>query len=172
MTFKAQIKASLGWDWNEGLRDNGRLEYAKDLADGAGDNQADAVWSARQQTLAVGQAITYDLAAMTRTILGATHVVALTAVKAMLVVNETLDGGELILGGADDDPWSEPFGTEDDRVIIPPQSALLLSSRRSGWPVDSAARNLRIAASLGDATYSIAMIGTLAMADSSSGSGE
>ena len=36
MTFKAQIKASLGWDWNDGLRDNNRLEYAKGLTAGSG----------------------------------------------------------------------------------------------------------------------------------------
>jgi hypothetical protein len=172
MTFKAQIKASLGWDWNEGVRDNGRLEYAKGFSDGSGDNQADAVWYAEQEVLALGAATTYDLGAMARTILGVSHSVAFTAVKAILVVNESTDGGELLVGGADDDPWSAPFGDEDDRVIVPADSALLLSSRQSGWPVDSAARNLRIVASAGDVTYSIAVIGTLTTADSSSGSGE
>ena len=171
MTFKAQIKASLGWDWNEGLRDNGRLEYAKGFSAGSGDNQADAVWYAEHQVLAVGDSYTYDLSALARTILGTSHTVAFTAIKAFLVVNESTDGGELLVGGAAAHPWSEPFGDDGDRVVVPADSAVLLSNRQSGWPVDSAGRNLRIVASGGDVTYSIAVVGALTPAGSGSGSG-
>lgn len=172
MTLKAQIRASLGWDWNEGLRDNGRLEYAKGLSDGSGDNQAEAVWHLESQLLMLGASCVYDLGALARTILGTSHSLVFTAIKALLIVNESADGGELLVGGDATDPWSEPFGGEGDRVVVPADSALLLSNRQSGWPVDSAARNLRLTASGGDVTYSIALVGTLTQSSSSSGSGE
>ena len=44
MSFKAEIKASLGWSWDDGAVDNDRLDYAEQLLDGNGDNQAEAVW--------------------------------------------------------------------------------------------------------------------------------
>jgi len=171
MTFKAQIKASLGWDWNEGIRDNGRLEYAKALSTGSGDNQAEAVWYLEHQVLAVGAACTYDLTALGRVVLGMNYATAFTTIKALLVTNESTDGGELLVGGAASNPWSEPFGGDGDRVLVPADSAMLLSNRQSGWPADATARNLRIAASGGDVTYSIAIVGTLAPAASGSGSG-
>ncbi|GAG29614.1 unnamed protein product, partial [marine sediment metagenome] len=43
MSFKAEVKASVGWNWSEGAVDNDRLNYAERLADGNGDNQAEAV---------------------------------------------------------------------------------------------------------------------------------
>jgi len=172
MTFKAQIKVSLGWDWNEGVRDNARLEYVGGLANGSGANQAEAVWHAEHQSLDLGESHDLDLTEMTRTILGVSHAVAFTTIKALLVVNESTDGGDLLLGGAASDPWSGPFGGEDQTATIPADSALLLCNRQDGWPVDSAAKYLRLTASGGDATYSIAIVGMLTESDSSSGSGE
>jgi hypothetical protein len=172
MTFKAQIRASLGWDWNEGVRDNSRLEYTKGLSDGSGDNQADVVWCVEHQVLALGAASTYDLSALARTVLGVSHSIGFASIKALLVVNESVAGGELLFGAAAIDPWSEPFGNVGDRIAVPADSAFLVSSRQSGWPVDSAARNLRLAASGGDVTYSIALVGTLSPATPGSGSGE
>ena len=171
MAMKAQIKASLGWDWDDGVRDSGRLEYARTLLDGNGDNQAEAVWHVENRTLAAGESDTFDLAALERAVLGTTLTVSLTAVKALLIVNESTDGGQLLVGDAAADQWSEPFGADGDCAIVPADSALLLCDRQSGWPVDSAARNLRIAASGGDVTYSLAIIGTLTPASSGSGSG-
>ncbi len=119
MTFKAQIKASIGWDWNDGLRDNGRLEYAKGLPLGSSDNQADAAWHTEHQLLALGDSVVYDLSALERTIFGTAHVMGLTTVKAILIVNESTDGGELLVGGASTDPWTEPFGVSGEGVVVP-----------------------------------------------------
>ena len=88
-----------------------------------------------------------------------------------MVVNESTDGGELLVGGATTDRWVEPFGAAGDGVVVPADSAVLLSSRQSGWPVDEPSRNLRIAASGGDVTYSIAIVGTLTPGEPPSGSG-
>ncbi|MEN6556878.1 MAG: hypothetical protein ABFC54_01730 [Thermoguttaceae bacterium] len=171
MSFKAQIKASLGWDWSEGVRDNGRLDYAKSLSDGIGDNQAEAAWHLEQQTLLLGDWVDYDLTNLTRTVLGVDLSTAFAAIKALLLFNESTDGGELRIGGAAEDPWSAPLGGETESVLVPADSVLLLSSRQSGWIVDSAARHLRLTASGGDVTYSLAVVGTLSASDSSSGSG-
>ncbi|MEN6406838.1 MAG: hypothetical protein ABFC77_10230 [Thermoguttaceae bacterium] len=171
MSFKSQIKASLGWDWNQGVRDNDRLDYAKSLSDGSGDNQAEAAWHVEQQTLPLGESIDYDLTNLARMVLGVSLSTAFAAIKAVLLVNESTDGGDLRVGGAEDDPWSAPLGGESDGVLVPADSVMLLSNRQSGWAVDSASRNLRLTASGGDVTYSIAVVGTLSASDSSSGSG-
>ena len=54
---------------------------------------------------------------------------------------------------------------------MPPDSPLLLANRQDGWTVDDAQKNLRLAASGGDVTYSIAIVGTTTAAGSGSGSG-
>ena len=169
MAMKAQIKVSLGWDWDDGVRDSGRLEYARTMLDGNSDNQAEAVWHAESRTLAAGESDTFDLAALERTVLGTTLTVSLKAVKAMLIVNESTDGGQLLVGEAAADQWSEPFGADGDCAIVPADSALLLSNRQSGWPVDANNRNLKITALTGSATYSITVVGTTTPASSGSG---
>ena len=171
MAMKAQIKASLGWNWDDGVRDSGRLEYARTLLDGNGDNQAEAVWHAESRTLAAGESDTFDLAALERTVLGAILTVNMAAVKALLIVNESTVGGQLLVGGAAVNQWSEPFGADGDCAMVPADSALLLCNRQSGWPVDANNRNLKIAALAGSATYSIAVVGTTTPAGSGSGSG-
>ncbi|MHC4179508.1 MAG: hypothetical protein ACYSWU_18505, partial [Planctomycetota bacterium] len=112
MSFKAEVKASVGWNWNQGAVDNDRLDYAQRLLDGNGDNQAEAVWHAENQTLLDAGSTTLDLTGLTRTILGDTHTVTFLTVKALLVVNQSTTGGQLLLGGAAADEWSEPFGAD------------------------------------------------------------
>jgi hypothetical protein len=171
MSFKAEIKASVGWNWNEGAVDNDRLDYAGRLLDGNGDNQAEAVWHVENQTLLDAESTTLDLSALTRTILADIHTVTFLTVKALLIVNQSTDAGQLLVGGAAADEWSEPFGADGDQVTVPPDSPLLLANRQAGWNVDEANRNLRLAASGGDVTYSIAVVGTTTAPGSGSGSG-
>lgn len=172
MTFQAEILASLGWTWNDGAVDNRRLDCVARLPGGNGDNQAQAVWHAENQLLLSGAAVTLDLAALTRTILGDLNTVAMVAVKALLVVNHNQDGGSLVLGGAETDEWSAPFGAAGDQVLVPRASPMLLAHCQTGWDVDAAHRNLRLAASGGDVSYSIAIVGTTTRAGSGSGSGQ
>jgi len=112
MSFKAEVKAALGWNWSEGATDNDRLDYARQLLEGNDDNQAEAVWHAESQTLSDAASITLDLTALERTILGDLNTVTFLTVKAILVVNENTGDGELLLGGAASDEWSEPFGAD------------------------------------------------------------
>lgn len=160
MSFKAEIQAWIGWNWREGAVDNDRLEYARQLLEGAGSGQAQAVWHLEDQSLAEGASTTVDLTDLKRTIFGAPHNLALTAVKALLVLNTTA-AGELLVGAAAADPWWGPFGAATDRLRVPPDSALLLVNRQSGWPVDGDNRNLKLAASGADVTYSVALVGNV-----------
>jgi hypothetical protein len=170
MSFKAEVKVSVGWNWSEGVVDNDRLAYAQRLLDGNGENQAEAVWHAENQTLLEAASTTLDLTSLTRTILADTHTVTFLTVKALLIVNQSSSGGQLLVGGAAGDEWSEPFGADGDQVIVPPDSPLLLANRQTGWNVDDANKNLKLAAGGGDVTYSIAVVGTTTAPGSGSGS--
>ena len=170
MSFKGEVKASIGWNWNDGAVDNDRLDYAEQLLDGNGENQAEAVWHSESQTLPSGESTTLDLSALSRTVLGDVNTVTFLSVKALLVVNQSTSGGELLLGGAAADEWSEPFGADGDQVTVPLDSPLLLSNRQAGWDVDDANKNLKLAAAGGEVTYSIAIVGTTTAAGSGSGS--
>jgi hypothetical protein len=171
MSFKAEVKASVGWNWDDGAVDNDRLDYAERLLDGNGDNQAEAVWHAENQTLLDATSTTFDLTSLTRTILGDTHTVTFLTVKALLIVNQSTSGGELLVGGATSDEWSEPFGADGDQVTVPLDSPFLLANRQAGWNVDDANKNLKLAATGGDVSYSIAVVGTTTASGSGSGSG-
>ena len=94
-----------------------------------------------------------------------------SSVKALLVINESTSVGELVVGNAATDPWSEPFGADGDLIAAPPDSPILLANRQEGWEVDNANRNLKLAAAGGDVTYSIAIVGTITTSESGSGSG-
>ncbi len=170
MSFKAELRASMGWSWSEGsVTDSSRLAYARQMLDGNDVNQAEAAWFLEEQELLIGAATTYDLTALGRSILGAATITTLMRVKALLVINHTTDGGQLLLGNAASDEWFEPFGAAGDQVVVPADSVLLLSNRQQGWVVDAGSRNLKLTASGGDATYSIAVVGTTSAESSSSG---
>ena len=174
MSFKSQITASLGWNWISGAIDEDRLEYMKKLLEGHGYNQAEVVWHRESLTLADGAEHLWALDELARTVLGDILTLELTEVKAILITNLSPGGGTLIVGNAPYDCWWEPFGAIDDTVEVPRDSALLLTNRRDGWWVLSeqasssssgesgAERILRVAASGGPVTYSIAIIGTVA----------
>jgi hypothetical protein len=161
MTFKAELKSDLGWKWDSGALDDSRLNYQKQLLDGNGANQADAVWHKEAVTVLSGANDTYDLTNLTRTVMGDTHSVNLLLVKAIQIVVTSTTGGKLVVGNAASNEWSEPFGADGDTVEVPIDSCLLLSNRRCGWEVDDSNKNLKLLASGGDVTYSIAIVGTI-----------
>jgi|SRR3972149_2293241 len=161
MSFKAEVKTNVGWDWNAGAVDNGRLEYARQFLCGNGSGQAEAVWHTENQTLASGNATVLDLQSLTRMILGVELTISFQTVKNLLIVNRSTSGGTLLVGGAENNQWWAPFGRSGDKVAVPPDSPLLLGNRMEGWPVDAAGHCLQLAAVGGDVTYSIAVVGTI-----------
>jgi len=172
MSFKTDVRASAGWNWSDGAVDSGRLDYARQLLEGNGDDQAEAVWHAEDHVLLDGHSVALDLTNLTRTVLENLHTVTFVKVRALLVVNLATGAGELIVGGAATDEWSAPFGFDGDQVRVPPDSPMLLANRQRGWDVDDSHKNLKLTASGGDVTYSIAVVGNLTASGSgSSGSG-
>jgi hypothetical protein len=171
MTFKAEVKTVIGWDWNEGAVDNGRLDYVRQILFGNGSGQAEAVWHVEQQTLSNGNTIDLDLQALQRMILGVVHTICFLTVKNLLIVNGSNSEGTLLVGGAASDQWWAPFGQSGDKIAVPPDSPLLLGNRLEGWPVDADNRCLQLAAVGGDATYSIAIVGTVTAEQCGSSSG-
>lgn len=185
MSFKAEITGILGWRWDSGALDDSRLDYKRQLLEGYETNQAEAVWHSENRVLADGAEETFDLTALTRTVLGNTITTTFETVKAVLIVNLTT-GGELLVGDALVNEWTSPFGREGDRVRVPADSALLLTNRRAGWDVGGGAyassssssssgewsqnKNLRIAASGSEIAYSIAIVGTITPAPTPSSS--
>ena len=168
MTFKAEIRASLGWNWLDGAADNARLDYVRQLLEGNVAGQAEAVWHAAGQTLLDGASLTLDLTALTRTVLGDLNTLMLLTVRALLIVSSGDSVGKLVLGGAAADAWWGPFAAEGQQLVIPPGGPLLLAHPGDGWPVDDTHKSLKLAALDGDVTYSIAIVGTTTAA----GSGE
>lgn len=174
LTFSGEIVAKLGWNWADsgGVVDNGSLRYRGSLGDGNDPNEAEAVWHKESVSLLSAAADTYDLTALAESVFGDTLYVNFLTIKAIQVVNlsTAATAGQLLVGGAASNEWKEAFGAAGDIVRVPIDSALLLSSRRCGWEVDDSNKNLKILASGGDVTYSIAILGTItvAMGDCSS----
>ncbi|MGD0897985.1 MAG: hypothetical protein ABR915_09110 [Thermoguttaceae bacterium] len=168
MAFKAEIRASIGWNWSQGAVDNSRLDYTRLLAEGYGDGQAEAAWHDDGQTLLEGAVDVLDLTALPREVLGSVLTTTLLRVKAILVVNDAGSAGTLVVGGAGGAEWSAPFGADGDTVEVPPDGAMLLASRMSGWPVDDAHKLLKLTARGGDVSCRIALVGTLTAAGSGS----
>jgi hypothetical protein len=159
MSFKSQINVSLGWNWNEGAVDNGRLDFIKQFLDTSEIRPADAVWNAKNGVLSSGSSATFDLTALQKTILGGTNTVNFATVLAVMIVNH--GGGSLTVGGASSNEWSAPFSSPGDQIVVPPGSPWLLCNCQNSWSVDSTHRNLKIAAAGGDVTYSIVLVGEL-----------
>ncbi len=166
-SLASRIHAELAWTWRDTLGDSpivfsNRLQFAKDLADGWGDNQADAVWYANDQTLSAGESLTYDLDMLEQTMFGDTITVPFARIKGLLVVNKNAGGnGYLLIGGAAADEWNEPFGASGDTLRLMSASPLLLANARSGWDVTSVSRSLKVAAVGEDVTFDISAVGTL-----------
>jgi hypothetical protein len=171
MTFAAELRASLGWTWDDGAVDDDSLDYVQQFAEGNGDGQAEAVWHLEDQVLPDGTSATLDMTALERVILGDTNTVTFVTIKAVLLSSDAESVGNLVVGGAATDPWSAPFATPADQAVIAPDGLLVLGNPLSGWPVDAGDRILQLAASGGDVTYSAAIVGTLTAEASGSGSG-
>ena len=166
-SLQSKIHAELAWTWQDRLGDSpiifsNRLQFAKDLADGSGDNQADAVWYANDQTILAGQSMTYDLDMLDQTMFGDTITIPFARIKGLLIVNKNTAGnGYLLIGGAAANEWDEPFGASGDTLAVMPASPLLLANVRDGWDVTGASRSLKVAAVGEDVTFDISAIGTL-----------
>jgi len=160
MSFKAELRTSLGWNWDDGAVDNQRLDCVAQLLEGNGSGQAEAAWISEDQTILDTASVTLDLDALTRTVLGDQLAVSFETVKAVLIKNDDASTGNLVVGNAGTNEWSAPFGAAGDTLVVPPDGLLLISNRDAGWTVDATHKSFKLTASGGTLTYSIAIVGT------------
>ena len=167
-TLQSAISAQLGWTWRDlvgvaSITNSNRLPFSKSLADGAGADQADAVWHADNQTLTADESMTLALDMLQQSMFGDAITVPLSRVKAILIVNKNTEGnGYLVVGGAAVDEWHAPFGSPGDTVKVMPDSPLLLANTRDGWDVGVGQSALEIRAGGGSVTFDVAVLGVLA----------
>jgi len=173
-TLRSSVWAQLGWTWRDHVQsapvtDSNRLQFRKDLGDGHGSDQAEAVWHAEGQALADGVSTTLDLAALEHELFGDTLTICLTGVRAILLVSRPESEGVLLVGGAAADPWYAPLAGAGDRARVMPGGTLLLAHPAEGWEVSPGATELKLEASGGPVSYDVAVLGTTGTDGSSSG---
>ena len=129
------------------MADAARLEYAVNLPHGDAAGEVNALWHS-EITLAAAAQQNLDLTSLAMTMFGDTISVALSAVKALLIVNTATDvGDELLIGGAGSggDAWAGPWNDDQDaKQVVPADSAALWTHRLGGWPVGGSTNVLRI----------------------------
>lgn len=166
-SFKGEIKCSLGWKWTTdgGVCDDDSLVYWEKFADGYDDNEAEAAWFVESGTLLEDASVTYDLAALTRTLFGDTTTITLTRIKALLIVNTGTGIGKLVVGNATSNAWAAPWRCDGTDTSITedvlPDSPMLKANRQDGWDVCATQKNIKLTARNGAVTYSIAVFGTV-----------
>ncbi|MHB1033231.1 MAG: hypothetical protein ACYC35_23910 [Pirellulales bacterium] len=170
-SLSAEIRASLTWLFQDTLdlavvSDASRLEYSASLADGAGADQADKIWHDRRRVTGGGGTDSLDLTALANTLFGNTISIAMAKVKVILIVNRSTAAGEyLMVGGAAANAFAAPFGGDGDaKVLVGPDSVLLLSDKKDGWTVAAGTGDILCIQNLhaNDIDYEIVIIGTSA----------
>ena len=173
MSFRSEVRARVGWDWDDGTKDISKLNYEETLLSTDTTTTAEAVWHDESRALLEDASDLFDLSSMVRTVRGdVTHTTSFRRIKAVEVVNLSTTGGKLIIGNSPYDACSGPFSSASDSLEVPLDSEILLVNRVAGWPVtwlgagsSSSSgdgitdRMLRITASGGAVTYSIAIVG-------------
>src|SRR5690606_25347007 len=151
LTLTSELKTSLGWLFQDELdlatvSDGSRLDYVLSLPSGTDSAQADRLWH-DQRTLEAAAHDDLVLSALPQTLFGDTIHIALASVRALLLINLATDEDEnLHLGGAASNLWQGPFAASGDKLVIPPDSCLLLVNKNAGWPVGAGSSDqLRIA---------------------------
>ncbi len=162
--FAGSIASAFSWRWREDggqPQDKNKLDYSQAIANGCEDYEAEAVWYKEAVALLEGNSTTFDLTALTRTILGDTHSTTFVRVKALLILSAATSTGELVVGGAASNEWLGPFRSAGNQIVLGIGSPFQIAAARCGWIVDATHKNLKLLAQNGDVTYSIALIGTL-----------
>jgi hypothetical protein len=166
-SLASEIKASINWLFQEPLAlttvgDASQLSYDDQLSNGSAADQANTIWS-DQRTVAASGHDDLDLTNLTHTLFGSTLSIDLASVKAILLVNtSTTTNDRLRFDSSVANACTAPFGGSATSLVeIGADSALLLSSKKDGWTVDSTHKILRVANPSADAiTYNIVILGT------------
>jgi hypothetical protein len=92
-------------------------------------------------------------------------------IRAIMIKNETVGEGTLLVGDAGANEWDAMFANDGESIKVEPSSPLLIGNLLDGWDVTATAKNLKLTASGGETTFSIAIIGATSAGASGSGSG-
>jgi hypothetical protein len=165
MSLKAALKASVTGTLS-GSNDLGNpvqtfselVELA--IADGTGADQANNIFS-DERTLAASATESLDLAGALSNALGA--VLTFTAIKAIMIVADSGNTNDVVVGGAAANAFVGPFVDATDKLSIGPGDFVLITRRSAaGWPVVAATGDLLKIANAGagsSVTYKIIVIG-------------
>ena len=102
MSFKAEIRASLGWNWNHGAVDNSRLDHTKPLARASATARPRPRGTRGANALGRGGRRDRSDGAAARVLGSVLMTDAVCAVRGSPIVNDAGSTGTLIVGGADD----------------------------------------------------------------------
>jgi hypothetical protein len=142
-TLALDLKTSIHWSFREALSlstvtDSSKLEYNRSLADGTDDDEVDKLWH-DLRGLPPETFEDIDLTALVQTLYGNAIAIDLAKVKVLMIVNQsTTAGDDLLVGGAGagNNAWTAPFdGDADAKIVVPPDSTLLLVNKTTGWAV-------------------------------------
>lgn len=144
MSLKGSLKASISGTLT-GANDLGNpvqgfaelVEIA--IADGSGADQASNIFS-DERTLAASASENLDLSGVLLNAFGAT--LALTKVKAILIVANAANTNNVVVGGAGSNAFVGPFADATDKIVIGPGDVFLISRR--------SAAGMAVAAGTGD----------------------
>lgn len=127
------------------------------LGSGTGAGNADIAYVARR-SLAATTSENLDLAGVLTDVFGSTITAA--KVKAILVVADTSNAGDLVIGAAATNPFVGPLGGTTPTVAVRPGGLLLIADPQLGWTVTAGTGDLLKVNNLGAGTagYRISVI--------------
>ena len=163
-SFDGNAQQLVSWRWVDGTTiDENNVTQTVTIPEGSGSGEADGSWSAEDVVLLDAATTDYDLDALTRDLFGGTiTAIEFSRIIAIQVTVASDSVGSIIVGDAAANTWLGPFGAATDTVTVQPGSAATITAFGDGWTVAPTNKVLRLEATGGDATYSIALIGNIA----------
>lgn len=132
------------------------------LATGTGNDQADMIFT-DTRTLAASASEDLDLAGSLVGAFGNT--LTFVKIKAILVIADSGNTNNVVVGGAASAQFVGPFGAANDTIAVQPGGVFMIAVPDTGWTVTATSADLLKIANSGGTTgvtYKIVLIGTSA----------
>lgn len=143
----------------------GGSDVTLSLTSGTSVNQADRFIQDRARVISSGtneDLDVFDLAVFDQTTDVIGNVTTFAEIIAVLIINSSSSAGNLIVGNnGTAAAWSTLFEGDTDSILLPPDSFFCVATRANlAWTVnDTSSHLLRVAASGGNVTYDIFLLG-------------
>lgn len=126
-TIAASVKSLLTGSSDMGTPQSDFIEaFSLAITNGTGADQANNVF-ADERSIAASSSEELDLAGVLANALNAT--LTFTAIKAILIVADADNGGNITIGGAATNTFVGPFGDATDTIVLGPGDAFLVTRR-------------------------------------------